>query len=394
MSKPTQIKGLLRVIIFLSISWNAQADDQPAEKIGSEELEMSCKTNKLVAIYEANKVIKKKLEDQFAESMPDTLLTDLEWDKIKQGKPAYFNSWSERADYIQFTMDVTYNDSINLIDSHYGSELDPVEFKKAKRSSFRYSSDVKLERNDGIKGELNSDLDVVVELPRLEKKLDLFVKTASLDELPGTRPTEDTESDLLVGLSRQPAIKYLRLIKNSVGIKVTWPPILFLKSEIKKDWEVKGWMISPKQRFYWESDDGFGEVTTLGLLKWINIRTVFGSSTGVRLTEVSNGAEWNQTFSLLRIFDEEITGSRRSNILYSNRAIEGSFSLYGHHYRGSHTMDRYRVQIRYRQPVYSYWVFLNVTPELIWRDEHNWQVDPGIRVGVELVFGNYYSRDQ
>lgn len=395
MSKQTQANRPLWIVVFLCISGSVYASPpSPASSVGSDEPELGCETNLLTGVCEEKKVSKaKKLKDQFVESMPKTVLPDLGWEEIKLSKPSHFNSWSERADYIQATLDASYNDSINRIDTHYGSELDPEEFRKAKRSSFRFSSDVLLERNDGIKGDFNSDIDAVVELPRLEKKLNLFIKTAALDELPGTDPTEDTESDLLIGVSRKSAKKYLSLIKHSAGIKIKWPPVLFWKSEIRKQWTVRGWLIAPTQRVFWQSDDGFGEVTTLALQKWINKRTVFGSSTGVRLTEISDGAEWDQNVSLLRIFDKEITGSRRSDILYSHRALEGRFSLYGH-YNNGHAMDRYRLQVKYRQPLYSHWVFLNVTPELNWRDEHGWQVDPGIRVGVELVFGNYYSRDQ
>jgi len=330
------------------------------------------------------------LEERIEEVTPETWTVDLELGRIKKYKPNHFHSWSARADYIEAVMDAAYNDSITRIDKHYGSGVDESEILTSERSSFKLGTELTIEQDKGFSLGLDYDFDTEIELPRIEKKARLFVRTGDLDELPSSTLSE-RENGFQVGLSRAAKLKRLHLLDNSIGVKVKWLPTLFAESKIRRRWDGDDWVVYPQHKFYWESDDGFGMVTTMGATKWIDDQWVLRSDTGVRWTEKSDGVEWDQSFSITDIFESLVEGDRKSDLYYAYKAVGVRFSIFGHH-DGHNVMDRYRISYTYRRPLYKRWVYLNLTPEINWRDDNGWDTDPGIRIGVELVFGDFYSR--
>ena len=334
--------------------------------------------------------IRTVLSERIEEAKPETWTVSLELDRIKEGKPDHFDSWSERADYIQDVMDAAFNDSITRIDKHYGSELDELEMLQAESSSFKLGTEMTIERDDGISIGLDYDFDTEIELPRLEKKAKLFVRTGDLDELPSSSISE-RDNGFQVGLSRETSFKKRSLIDNSIGIKVRWLPVLFAESKIRRRWDGETWVIYPQQKFYWESDDGLGAVTSLHMTKWLDDQIVLRSDSGAHITEKSEGVEWDQSIGVFNIYESLVEGDRKSDLYYAYKAAGLRASFFGH-LDGGHAMDRYRISWMYRRPLYKRWVYLNVIPEFNWREENDWDTDPGIRLGVELIFGDYYSR--
>ncbi len=341
-------------------------------------------------LADKKQAFKELLGERIEEAKPETWTIDLELDRIKKNKPNHFHGWPERADYIQTTMDTMYNDSVTRIDQHYGGTLTDQEVLEAERSSMKLGTEITVERDGGLSIGLDYDFDVEIELPRLEKKAKLFVRTGDLDELPSSTISE-RDNGFQVGLSRESKFKKKSILENSIGVKVKWLPVLFVESKIRRRWAGSDWIIYPQQKFYWESDDGVGEKTTLFMTKWLTDQWVVRSDTGVRWTERSDGVEWDQSIGLLNIFESLVEGDRKSDLFYAYKGAGVEFSMFGHH-DGHSVMDRYRISYIYRRPLYQRWIYLNLIPEINWRDDNGWTTDPGIRIGFELVFGDFYSR--
>ncbi len=366
------------------------AQDEPEPVAQNKPAEVVTDTSAGVETEKPSVKEKEKLSEKIARNMPETLSVDLKLGELRESKPNHFHSWSERADYIQATMDAAYNDSVVRIDKHYGTELDEQEILETERSSFKLGTELTIEQDGGLSMGLDYDFDTEIDLPRLEKKAKLFVRTGDLDELPSSTISE-RDNGFQVGISRASKLKQRHLIDNAIGVKVKWLPVLFAESKIRRRWDGDTWVIYPQQKFYWESDDGFGEVTSMSMTKWLTDQWVLISDTGARWTEKSDGVEWDQSVTLSEILASLVEGDRKSDLFYAHKARGIQFSVFGHH-DGHNVMDRYRLSLRFRKPIYKKWVYLHIIPEINWRDENEWDTDPGVRIGVELIFGDFYSR--
>ena len=49
-------------------------------------------------------------------------------------------------------------------------------------------------------------------------------------------------------------------------------------------------------------------------------------------------------------------------------------------------MTRYRVSFPYRFPVYKRWIVMEITPELEWLNETDWDTIVKLRVGLSMIF--------
>lgn len=61
------------------------------------------------------------------------------------------------------------------------------------------------------------------------------------------------------------------------------------------------------------------------------------------------------------------------------------YSVFGH-IDGEGIMDRHRVNLVHRRPLYKDWLFLEFSPQLEWKNDNDWDLVPGLLVGLDMLF--------
>ena len=46
---------------------------------------------------------------------------------------------------------------------------------------------------------------------------------------------------------------------------------------------------------------------------------------------------------------------------------------------------RTALSVRFRQQFWREWFFVELIPELVWEEEHDWETNPGIRIVLEAL---------
>jgi hypothetical protein len=312
-------------------------------------------------------------------------------------KPATFDSWAQRFDFVQnnFTAEMQgYIDQTDRVFVKDAADLQPIP-----NSRFRLGTYLELEKDEGFKLRFSPDFETDIKLPNLEHKLNVFVDTARSDELPGTSPTE-RDPGFNAGLRKE-----TRYFNFDAGVQVTWLPELFGRVDWRPMWRAGSWEFYPVQRFYWESDDGYGSVSSLAINRLIKKRWLVKSASAVRWREKSNddeappedpddffvgnrGFEWEQSLTVAYIH-KLISIKNRGKVINFEEAASATgvrASFFGHtegEYAGA---DILRVSFGHRRPIYKNWIFISIVPEAEWYDEFHWQFVTKLRIGFDVLF--------
>ena len=319
------------------------------------------------------------------------------WSEVKQSaeehraragllpKPAQFDSWSNRLEFLHHNVPLVMNEQSYRADTFFLAE-GAILTEEKPRAKLRLGIYVEAKDNQGFEAKFDQDFEVDVSLPNLENVWKVFVTAAENDELPGTDPTE-RDRGAQVGVRRELDDYDINL---DAGVKARWLPVAFLKAEWRPNWQVGQWKISPRQKGYYESDDGWGEVTSLSLLRWFgeNRGGIFQSVSAAKWTEKSDGVEWGQPVKIgraLSLLDEKQRGKSSVSASDTRRGYGVRYSLFGHD-NGEEIIDRHRITFVYRKPVHQDWLFMDIMPEVEWKNEEDWDFNPGIRIGFDALF--------
>jgi hypothetical protein len=313
----------------------------------------------------------------------DALMTQ----KLLTEKPPVFSNLSHRLDYIQDNLSYDLQNRVYELDAMFAPSR-PADFPvdQPAHSRFRMGVYIELEAESSFKADFSPEFSADVELPNMEREWRIFITTSDNDELPGRQITElDGETQL--GISRF----WKRLgVRTSAGIKTRIPPEAFVKAQWADSYDWGKWLTVPYQKFFWESDDGAGSLTSLSFQRWINPHDkiwVFRSTSAGLISEASQGMEIEQTLSMIRFKEwiEEEDGRRLTSKYSAAHAWGVFYSAFGH-LDEDEVLDKHRVGFVYRRPVYKRWMFLEVSPQLEWENGNDWDTEPIIRVGLDALF--------
>lgn len=227
---------------------------------------------------------------------------------------------------------------------------DSQEALAIKNSTFQLGIYIRGREEDGkTRIKFDPEFDADLELPNMEHRLKVFVSGRELDELPGTGPHED-ENSLSLGLKK--TFKYL---DTRIGIKGDWPPVVFADAVLRHRFAFSNGSFTPKQKVYYRTDDGFGEVTTFQLDYWFHEKFLTRWDTGVKWTEETIGVEWEESMTFGYILDGDLN--------HLKKAMGIRYSVFGHK-TGRFLIDRHRISTMYRFPIYKDWMYFKIIPSV------------------------------
>ena len=251
-------------------------------------------------------------------------------------------------------------------DIPYDPELSTFKLRTMARVGGRSN-----EKESEIKVRFRADM----ALPGLEKKLHLYVDNAGRDSLPGTDPMKQ-ESDMRLGLRTM-----WRSVKDSelhLGGGVRWHesnPVVY--AGLAWEWtnEMGCGELRLVPRGYYYSDDGFGQTTTLSWTRPAGKKKLFQIRTAERTTEKTRGFEFEQSlrFAWLR------SGRGRGWVAQA--------SVFPHLESTGWTWDDALLNITWKDSLYRKWIYYTLTPQVQFPKEDDYEPQPSLRIGLEILFG-------
>lgn len=306
------------------------------------------------------------------------------------GKPARFDSLHSRLGFVRTNLVCGLESELGAIDSRFAEEKSvPMQ---STLSEMRLLLFMEAEYDRGVDLSFKPRLSLDVEFPNLEKRWRIFVSNSNLDELPGADPDERSTSPRL-GVRRL----FRRIsIKADAGVKVRWLPAAFAALKWVPAWQVGQLHLLPQVKAYTESGDGFGQLNTLTVYRWFGRRHggFFRSTSSVRWRSTTDAWDWEQTLLLARVkrlIDESRRG-KSIGVKHGAKAVGLKLSAFGS-LQAEERINRYRAALVFKVPVHSDWIYLEVAPEVNWREADDWEAIPQIRIGLDVIFAaeGYYA---
>lgn len=302
-------------------------------------------------------------------------------------KPDSFMSWSERLNYLETNVHLRVSNPIKATDQYFATDGLPRLSTPDVRSRLGiYASTVQ-----GADSEVNFDPDfrVEVDLPNLERRLKLFIENTQENILPGRDLSEQDDEGLRIGARRWNK-RYN--IRTDLGVRARWPPEAFARIEWRPDWSAGPWRFAPRQRLFYETDDGFGEMTSLAVSRWFGPgqRNTAASSTSGKWTTEEEVFEWEQTFSfghVIALLDERDRG-RGAAWHDTTRFLGARYSCFG----ADSILTEHRVVFGYRWPLYRHWIFGDIGPGVEWKNVNDWDMSFRLNIGIDMLFWGVQSR--
>lgn len=235
-----------------------------------------------------------------------------------------------------------------------------------------------LDRPDGVKFDLDLNLDVTLNLPNIERRLRVFVTSDDVAESPDVA---GEDANLRAGLRFNPAGN----LDFDVGLRGDLPPIAFVSLRWAKFQPVGRWDLHPFAKLFAETDEGVGVSGGFTLDRRLGRSTIFRSSSFAKWRNDRDATEWTQAFLIARA--GELLVPERYGRMVRNRDLARGYGLQllatGER---RNTVDYYEAAAFYKRPLRHRWLYGYVEPLLRWDRKYDWNADPGIRIGFEALF--------
>jgi hypothetical protein len=234
-----------------------------------------------------------------------------------------------------------------------------------------------IDRSDGVKLDLEAQFDIALNMPNIEERLRIFVTSGSLDEAPSNeRETQGLRAGLRYEL--------LRFLDFDLGIRVNVPPVAFASLKWTREYTLGSWDFYPFAKIFAETKESVGYAAATTFDRWTG-RRLLRSTTYAKWRADRNRTQWSQTLVYARA-NEIMVPTRFGSYLRASDIGRGwGLRLLA---GGDHTdaIDEYEAGIFYRRPTSNRWIYWSVEPVVSWDREYNWTTDPGIRIGIEMLF--------
>lgn len=161
--------------------------------------------------------------------------------------------------------------------------------------------------------------------------------------------------------------------KGDLGIKLEIPLDPFARAKAEKEWALSDtWDFRVDESVYYYHSDGWGHTSAFYFENAISDRWFFRSKSEAQWVDNRDGWEFAEVFSLSQKIDEK-------------RAMNHQLGWLGES-RPNPRTSAYFINTTYRQRLYSDWLFLESTPELLFPRDDNFKPNPSLTLGIEMIF--------
>ncbi|MCX6998140.1 MAG: hypothetical protein NTV49_13915 [Kiritimatiellaeota bacterium] len=263
-----------------------------------------------------------------------------------------------------------YHGVARYLDSFFKREDAPPDIPK---STARVRLSLRLKDADGLSP--STAFNAKLALPHAEERLHIFADNLKRGTLPGTEDPILADDRVNAGV-RFWLWRQLRTYVNfESGIRLRGIPDPFGQLEFQHQRPWARWIGRFTQQGFGYAKEGLGELSQVDLERHFGTSHLFRATTAATWTEETVGVEFEQTF----IYAQPLRGAHRS--------LLPSVSFFAHK-NGPFLMDNYRANVTYRTGFFRPWLLLEITPQIEFPRERDYQFTPSLRIGFEAWFGS------
>lgn len=234
-----------------------------------------------------------------------------------------------------------------------------------------------IDRSDGAELDLLAEFDIALNLPNLERRLRVVVSSGSLDEAP--RNARETE-----GLRASLRYEVLEFLDFDLGVKVDAPPVAFASLKWTRQFDLGRWDFYPFAKIFAETKESVGYAAAVTFDRWSG-RHLFRTSTYAKWRADRDRTEWSESLVYARAH-QLIVPDRHGSYLRANDIGRGWGLRLLAGGETARAVDHYEAGIFYRRPFANRWLYWSAEPLVRWDREYAWSADPGIRLGIDMLF--------
>lgn len=252
---------------------------------------------------------------------------------------------------------------------------------------------IRLRPNESAELYPSGSLRMDVDLPNISRRLRLVLSTEDPSDFPGTL-TEEGSNRLRLGASA----RLLPSLRLSGGLRARVPPAAYVAKTWSHPIQWNEWTFVPRQRFFWESDRGLGEITSLLASRWWG-DIVLRPSVSLRWTErdresdrelrdegwrYGKGWRWQQTIFIGRAI--ELIHEEDYKTIVQGRDFAHGYGVTLKTGGDIYQTTESGFELLYRFPIQPRFLFGIMAAETNWKRRFDWQPEYILRIGFDCLF--------
>ena len=195
---------------------------------------------------------------------------------------------------------------------------------------------------------------------------------------PGTEPIPPLPAEETTGLA---GLRYiaeetvLRHINFDAGVRTSLPLNPFARARFRRTWTPDSWLLRLTENLYWYKEEG------TGLLSRVDVERVLGTKWYFRSTSEGDYRWQPDEWRLLQSFGvyKRVGKNQALNLEWQIVATA----------RDNTKVDYYVYRLRYRIKMWREWFFLEVSPQLLYDRERDFEALAGLFLKAEIAFGDF-----
>lgn len=299
-------------------------------------------------------------------------------------------NFGDKIDWIHANLFKTIQDQVQKFDYLFKPPKGEKRIVELSRFRIGVFGEGKINNHDNLDLNPLVDFDADIELPNMQRRMKFVITSRDPTALPGRDIAEQQDTALRAAVSQQ----WRKNLSADIGVRTRWRPELFANLVYGAEWKKGAWIVYPEQRFYWENESGFGEISTLAFDHWKNRWNTRWSSSikwseQDRETDHQNqqkdaGFRWSEVF--IFGYATELLDETRLNRMISGDDVAHGWGLRLSAFGRFHIVEEYRAGVFYRAPLRKKWMYFSVGPEVNWMNANEWDREWMIKCGIEMLF--------
>jgi len=228
--------------------------------------------------------------------------------------------------------------------------------------------------------EANARLRVRLDLPGTEERLRLFIEGGDPDESGGAESETVAEAlednDYNIGLEGPLKNTGQWDIRPAIGAKAAGPPDPFVRARAIRYEQLGDWLMRFSAGAAEYLDDGTELLTRLDFDRRIAEDWLFRSTSRARYRDEQDRTEFLQQFSLFQKYNDRVGFGYDLGVRVDDDPDWDA--------------DQYFTQFRARFRAYKKWLYLELKPELLFREEDDYSASFRFSLRTDIVFGARY----
>lgn len=238
---------------------------------------------------------------------------------------------------------------------------------------------------EGADNERDVRLKGKIDLPNTQKRFRIFFDS-NLQENNSLEDNNRTVSsgDRVRERSTVTGIEFLKKPKKSdwrysahIGVKGALPIQLFTRFRGRRKWKLSDdWSSMYRQDVWYLDGVGWGETSRLEFLGVLSDSLRFRTVSEVKLSDEPEPLEYLQEWIL----------SKRIN---SRRGVDYRLGHFNRKTTDDVRFDHHFISVNLRQQIYKDWMFLSISPEVLFRQEDKWVNENSVTLRLEVFLTDF-----